>query len=390
MKPASPSHPSAVRTLARLLALRPCDCKAKTLPGLLARIGFPKAIPLPLGELGHNNVISRHGCPPLRSFTPAEREVRRAVKDAPFRATLLRALRTEESKLMHSQTIGQDSPLAAFTVAADRRVAVRARLFEIATKRAAIKGGNPVPVTLPVFPGVTVPLGSHPDIYRRLGAALDMRGKDAQMLATFGSSRIVSSPGQTTWRNGRAVAYKRATRDNYLRSFAVIRNAQTLGFALLGREYAILLPDSYRWDVDSNGLRIVRVDSPRDDYHPFAHELHSAATVAHSCAGLISALEHNRARRLEIAVRTTAEAAQAQGVYVCLADSLRAGNCRAGTEAFAARHNLDLRRHYSAPELLTQANGDASRVRLAISAARLRHERESAQGFALLADHRVA
>lgn len=79
---------------------------------------------------------------------------------------------------------------------------------------------------------------------------------------------------------------------------------------------------------------------------------------------------------------------EAAGVLVCAADSYRAGNCRQGTAAFAGRHNLDMRRHYTAAELSAQANGDGRFVRAAIVSALRRERREEAAGVCLLADHR--
>ena len=96
-----------------------------------------------------------------------------------------------------------------------------------------------------------------------------------------------------------------------------------------------------------------------------------------------------RETRQRMAAERAVEAAAVAGVYVCLADSIRAGNCRQGTLNFGQRHGLDPARHYSAPDLLAMANGDASRVRVAVTAARLRHEREMTAGVCELADHRA-
>jgi hypothetical protein len=70
-----------------------------------------------------------------------------------------------------------------------------------------------------------------------------------------------------------------------------------------------------------------------------------------------------------------------------MADSLNAGNCAAGTRAFAVRHGLDVGRHHSAAEIAEIANGDWDRARLAIACATLRHRREMAAGACVLAEH---
>jgi hypothetical protein len=80
---------------------------------------------------------------------------------------------------------------------------------------------------------------------------------------------------------------------------------------------------------------------------------------------------------------------EAEGVYVCAADSYRAGNCRPGTASFAETHHLDLGRHYAAGELLSVSNGNTRFVRAAVIAALRRERREAKEGVCLIADHRA-
>lgn len=101
------------------------------------------------------------------------------------------------------------------------------------------------------------------------------------------------------------------------------------------------------------------------------------------------AFERRAQAREQTALMAVVERGDAAGVAVCLADSLRAGNCRAGSLSFAGRHGLDPSRHYSAGELLAQSNGDARFVRAAVLAALRRERREQAAGFCVLADHRA-
>ncbi len=83
------------------------------------------------------------------------------------------------------------------------------------------------------------------------------------------------------------------------------------------------------------------------------------------------------------------DSGRADNTYVCFADSLRAGNCRQGTETFAVKHHLDSRRHYTSRELLPICNGDARFVRAAILAALRRERAEEQRGFALLSEHQA-
>ena len=132
---------------------------------------------------------------------------------------------------------------------------------------------------------------------------------------------------------------------------------------------------------DANGLRLV---IGPDDYHPSEYELRKW-----DVAGWVAKIQANAATRKRLAAEREAESADIAGVWVCLADSLRAGNCRAGTEQFAIRHGLDLRRHYRASQILAQANGDEGRVRLAIKAACIRTHIECERGYSLLSEHYV-
>lgn len=134
-------------------------------------------------------------------------------------------------------------------------------------------------------------------------------------------------------------------------------------------------------DSDANGLRL-RIGP--DDYHPSPDELRKW-----DVAGWVARIRTNAETRRRLAAESAAEAAEAADVWVCIADSLRAGNCRAGTEQFAARHGLSTTAHYRAPQLLGIANGDYSRVRLAVKAACIRDRAERERGYAILSEHSV-
>lgn len=127
------------------------------------------------------------------------------------------------------------------------------------------------------------------------------------------------------------------------------------------------------------------MDREGDDYHPSLPELFARDAVAHICADYARLKASRAAARAELArnQRALAEAEQ-RGVRVGLSDSLAAGNCEAGTRAFAARNGLDLTRWYSPAVLMQRAHGDAQRVRLAILAACRRHDRLAETGAEML------
>jgi hypothetical protein len=170
------------------------------------------------------------------------------------------------------------------------------------------------------------------------------------------------------------------THETRLQSVGWVRSARTLDYQVNGHAGQIRLPDGHRWDIDAHGIRAV---CGPDDYHISATDLLSSREIP-------AVIARNAARRREIAAQLLVEQAQCAGVLVCLADSLCAGNCRAASEDWARKHDLDLVAHYPAPEILARGNGDIGRVRLAIRAAIARTERENAQGFCEIASHRVA
>jgi hypothetical protein len=203
---------------------------------------------------------------------------------------------------------------------------------------------------------------------------------------------LIHRPHTTVWKNGKPRTGDHARYDVYVMSIAWID--RSTGLLHYIREYPENLSPGKRqvvvgaaagcrWDIDDNGLRLLDV-ATGDDYHPSDEEL-LRCNPSQTC---VYELRRNAEKRRAEKAAAVAEAAAAEGVMVCLADSIRAGNCRTGSESFAARHQLDPRRHYHARELASIANGDSGRVRLAISSAVRRHMHEMAQGFCALADHR--
>lgn len=237
--------------------------------------------------------------------------------------------------------------------------------------------------------GLTVPLRIDPRLdelpvkWRDL--SYSPAAKDASARATLGSPSRDRRAGWTTWKNGTPRSYTRATDDSLVLSAARLNRDGSLDYWFQEpggqrEQWHHAAPDGLKWDRDANGLRLVR--GP-DDYHPTAAELRGGADAL---ARMAEALRRNAEVRRRNAAEGAAEHADAEGVYVCLADSLRGGNCRAGTEAFGRRHGLD--GHVPAGRLLDVAGAaDLPRVRLAIRAATVRHRREMAQGYADLQDH---
>lgn len=193
--------------------------------------------------------------------------------------------------------------------------------------------------------------------------------------------------------------YRRLTYRPTVTSCAVISAGGKLRYESAKEQPTWLAPPrGYRWDRDQNGVRLVSLSDSRKDYHPDSDDLRSydARSLARKISALFSQrreqarinAEHLRLEKLSASEQTRLIAkAEREGCTVCLRDSLRAGNCRAGSVAFAQWHKLDPAKHYRPSQLLRIANGDAHRVKLAVAVALRRHRHEMAAGYCLLEDH---
>lgn len=167
-----------------------------------------------------------------------------------------------------------------------------------------------------------------------------------------------------------------------IKSYGFIRKDGKLMVYIGGYTKVIPPPVGTFWDKDSYGLKLVLINSRKDDYHPTFNEFRRFNDEL-----ILNQLEINRQNRIKTETEKLAFESECQGVYVCVYDSLRAGNCLQGTLNYAEKHGLDKNKHYLGKDLLNIANGDFGRVKLAISAAIIRHKRELEQGYGLLEEH---
>lgn len=227
---------------------------------------------------------------------------------------------------------------------------------------------------------VVVPLGSYDQPLH------DVRAKDRRKewsgVEAGVSGRVYETGDNRNWR-------KKSTFQRWLvvESWARVHSLR-IEYHLHGRVATIPAPRGYRWDSDANGLVLV---GRAGDYHPTASELIDAA--GDKCRGLIAKLKENAAIRKVAAKKAKQQLkmvrrAEREGARICLADSLRAGNCRAGSTNWARNHNLDPAQHYKPTQVLALANGDASRVAIVAAAAIRRHQQEMQRGYCELAEHK--
>ena len=174
-----------------------------------------------------------------------------------------------------------------------------------------------------------------------------------------------------------------------MQSAARISNDGSLLSAIIGHTdgttakravYTLAAGRGCQWQSDANGVRLVRI-ADGADYHPNSYEIRAGR------AAIIATLRERADTRKKAAAAAKRDAkiiaaACKDGVWVCLSDAVAAGNCRAGTESFARRHNLDIRRHYRAEELPREQGDTSRRVALAILAAQRRQARDMERGYA--------
>lgn len=219
------------------------------------------------------------------------------------------------------------------------------------------------------------------------------RGKDWSISPSY-ENRLDYTPSETIWKNGKAVGYERAKNNNLVRSLALLLNDQTVIFDVNYKTTTYTLPENsdLHFDIDHNGLRVV---SGKDDYHLRAKDLFSFEgknayyNLNEAFIGYLRGMiARNADLRRKIELERAIEEKEYENVAVCYKDSIRAGNCEAGTQSFVSRMGLDARRHYSAQELLKlNVNGDIGRLKLTLKAAAIRCRREMEQGYSVLSEH---
>lgn len=188
-------------------------------------------------------------------------------------------------------------------------------------------------------------------------------------------------------RYSRRCTYTHYTYTPLVQSYGVACG-KALYFHFDGTVKRVAAPRGYRWGTDANGIRLISLSNPKADYHPLAEDLLDGVKV------VVEKLRDNLRIRIEAGKKQkqqlgAVKRAEREGATVCLADSLRAGNCATGSINWAKRHGLDPQRHYRPSQVLALANGDIQRVAIVVTVALKRHRTEMERGYALLEEHAV-
>ena len=159
-------------------------------------------------------------------------------------------------------------------------------------------------------------------------------------------------------------------------------------------------PFGYSWKKDRLGIFLVSSSDPEKNYHPCASDLteYSVKKIRDILLAnyrIRKDAEKLAKKELLIVAKNEKEflkklrVAEKEGMQVCFRDSVKAGNCAAGTSTFARISNLDVTKHYN-PTYIYKIGMPIrpAQIPVVLLSALRRHKREMRDGFALLEDHK--
>lgn len=196
---------------------------------------------------------------------------------------------------------------------------------------------------------------------------LSRRGSDCRFVAAVAHAApwLRHEAGQTEWKNGRPLAYTRATNDTVVQGCFLVRG-KTIEIARNQQYEKFGIPTGYAVSADDLGLFLYR----KNDMKNQAHIDWRNALPLDAARAEILRLEI--ARKNQEAEKTALEKLEKStipelalavfGRFVSLDDSIAAGNCRSGSEAWAAKQKITAA-EIPATELIRHRNdGRVARV----------------------------
>jgi hypothetical protein len=131
----------------------------------------------------------------------------------------------------------------------------------------------------------------------------------------------------------------------------------------------------YHWAVVTDAIALVH-NRTGEHYHPDNLDIEEGQRhIAAMLRAKVGKQQEIGRSKAQLAARLKRYAQ----VWVCLQDSVTAGNCRWGTEQYARRHQLDVSKHYRAAELPEQLTD--RQVAAAILQAAKRQQEDSRRGY---------
>lgn len=277
---------------------------------------------------------------------------------------------------------------------------------ELARKREARKPGKPGPSLLQYIRGkdrinigypantAVLPLG---DSSLTSEVAYDSRKKNYRdpQPTTLESNLRTTNEGRYSSR----CTYTKYTYTRMVESWGCMISPQHLYYRVHTndgiRHGTIKAPRGWAFAIDDLGIKIVK---GKLDYHITANDV-VGGNLREAChkakdnydrrraAEKLQAEQERKIREDEKAYRQLIKVASADGVYVCMADATRAGNCQGGVESWAFRHGLETTKHYLPTTIAKFGTDEPRRTKAVILAAIRRHGIEMDQGYCRLEYH---
>jgi hypothetical protein len=247
-----------------------------------------------------------------------------------------------------------------------------------------------------------IPLGDH-RAFMELTSLQDSKKKNWNLPeSTFGQSRIKTND---MGRYSSRCRYTHYTYTRLIQSWGYVVSPKSI-YVRIDHNQGLIsrllsAPRGYYFSYDKNGIKIVSNSNKKIEYHPtafdFVHVVSSSnkfKDIIQNAKYLYQVRKDNEKRqrlekRKESEIVRFIKTAENQGCFVSFVDSILAGNCQAGTEAWTARCGLNKNQHYR-PSLLLEHGaklGNEKLVKLAVFQAIRRHQREISQGYSVLAHH---
>ena len=161
-------------------------------------------------------------------------------------------------------------------------------------------------------------------------------------------------------------------------------------------------PYGYHFAIDTNGLKIQSNSIKSMDYHFTALDFIVGNSQRQPMKEMVRKCKVNYQTRKQAKLQSAIfsddpkqvnkvlKEAERLKVQISIVDSIRAGNCLAGTQVWAMRNHLNTSNHYQIQSIfdkLDDANKD--RVKLVILRAIERTKQEIERGFSMLQDHYI-
>lgn len=203
--------------------------------------------------------------------------------------------------------------------------------------------------------------------------------------------------------------YERFSYTPMVQSFGYMVNKNTLYFrtdtdqGIISR--TIKAPRGFHFAIDHLGFKIQSNSIKSMDYHFTALDLLPYAIKKNDYKSgqlMVAIAKSNYKARKQVDLksaifspdpnkvnRVIREAEKLQ-VQISIVDSIRAGNCLSGTQAWAMRNHLNTSNHYQIQSIFDKLDGEnKDRVKLVILRAIERTKNELERGYSMLRDHYI-